>query len=445
MITESEILKKIKSGYYYSLKEVPEELRTEKVCVNALQRNFEDSIRYVPSEILTDAFLSKRIRSTKKAMEIVGYKSNAFLKYIPDSLKNSDVCLTSIAANPNNFKYLPDSFINEEFLMEMLLINGELLKFVPQEMRTREVCQKAFNQNKSAFQYFPEALITLDDCESYIKEAWRVTHIPKKLLSAPLIALGIRSKPHRQDRMFYNDIPKSLITVELMVEMVKLDGHYLYRMGSEWERLGFLTEENLHKLVSVNGYCLEGIDKLGLITDELCLSALNTEYERLPKKARGLERRQLKYFPKEIISTEVANKAIAVEADNIQYIPKAYQTYELCELAIMQNAENIKHISKKMITLELCVAAVRSSHYAINYIPNKYNKAHPYLMANTVICRDVETCYPSAKEFGDLIAGWIADCEIDESDIRLCLSHSPSKLKKTQVWKKYALMLNLDS
>jgi hypothetical protein len=446
MKNESEIIEQLKSSYHFSLKDVPEELRTEKVCINALKYSFANSINYVPNDILSESFLSKRIRSTKKAIEVVKNVNDAFLRFIPSSLKNSDVCIASVIANPNNFKYLPDSFIDEKFLMDMVLINGELLKFVPPHLKTRELCQKAFKQNKNALRYFPENLITLDDCKKYIKVAWEISYIPKKFLSASLLALGIRSKPHRQDRRFYNGIHKSLITIELIIEMVRLDGHYLYRMGSEWKDSGFLTKDTLHRLVKVNGYCLEGIEKYGLITEELCLAALDTEYERLPKRARSFEKCLLKYFPKKIINAEVTRKAMAITVDNIQYISKSYQTHEMCKSAVMQNESNIKFISKKLLSLDLCLEAVKSSGYAIKLIPYEYQKSHPFLMASTnniPLFWNVESCYPNSREFNELIHSWLGENTIDEADIEYCLINAPSKLKKTQVWKKYALMLNV--
>ena len=447
MKNESEIIEKLKSKYHFTLKDVPEKLRTEKVCISALKYSFEHSINHVPNDILSESFLSKRIRSTKKAIDIVKNVNDAFLRFIPSSLKNSDVCITSVIANPNNFKYLPDSFIDEKFLTDMVLINGELLKFVPHHLKTRELCQKAFRQNKNALRYFPENLITLDDCKEYIKVAWEISYIPKKFLSASLLAFGIRSRPHRHDRRFYNGIHKSLITVELMMEMVRLDGHYLYRMGQEWKDSGFLTKGNLHRLVKINGYCLEGIEKYGLITEELCLAALETEYNRLPKEARSIQRCQLKYFPKKIINAEVARKAMAVSVDNIQYIPKLYQTHEICNSAVMKNGNNIKFISKKLLSLDLCLKAVKSSPPAIKYIPYEYLKSHPFLMARTnipILFAELDSCYPSSREFDKLIHSWLGENTIDEADIEYCLINAPSKLKKTQVWKKYALMLDAD-
>ena len=105
MKNESEIIEQLKSNYHFSLKDVPEELRTEKVCINALKYSFANSINYVPNDILSESFLSKRIRSTKKAIEVVKNVNDAFLRFIPSSLKNSDVCIASVIANPNNFKY----------------------------------------------------------------------------------------------------------------------------------------------------------------------------------------------------------------------------------------------------------------------------------------------------------------------------------------------------
>ena len=48
MKSESKIIEKLKSNYHFTLKDVPEKLRTEKVCISALKYSFEHSINHVP-------------------------------------------------------------------------------------------------------------------------------------------------------------------------------------------------------------------------------------------------------------------------------------------------------------------------------------------------------------------------------------------------------------
>lgn len=443
------------------LRDVPESLRTEKVCTSALAKDFAASIMYVPTEIITDAFLSKRIRSEKKAIEIVGNRSAAFLKYIPESVKTRKVCEAAISAAAENFEFVPVDLLDEEFLMSMVSLNGEALEFLPEPLKTESICRIAFAENINALDHFPESFVTEEDCRRYITEGWSISAIPRKLLTPALLAYGVRSKSHRKDRYFYkNAIPRSLKSVDLMMEMVKLDARYLYRMWDDWEDLGLLSDDSLLKLVKTNGYCIEGIAKAGALSDDLCIAALETEYKRLPDRNYASSA-ILKHFPKSLVDEEIARMAIGIDPHNLEYVPSSLKTESMVDAAIQCSKDSLpdifKHIPGKLLTDERCIHGIKSNIQVFRVIPDNAKTASICREALTIARHDIvdavpagilvpeylmycpKAKYPGVKKFAQLMSEWVEGKAVEKAEFAAILSNASGAVKKSSEWQKYAV------
>ena len=233
MSIEEESINKFKREL--SLAYIPEELRTEKVCVIALSEDFPANIGYVPTGIKSESFFSKRIQSERKALDIVGTRSfmpgnsDLLLQYIPKKFKTIDVCQVAVENNASNIKYVPNEILTAKFLKEMAIVNGEVIQFLPEDQKTEELCRKAFENNIDTIMYMPESLIRQSDCERYITESFSISGIPKKYLNPSLLAKGVTGKRIRDDRLFFNYLPNEFKTPELMLELIIYDASYLRR------------------------------------------------------------------------------------------------------------------------------------------------------------------------------------------------------------------------
>lgn len=464
---EEETIKKFKREL--SLESIPEDLRTEKVCVIALSDDFPANIGYVPTGIKSENFLSKRIKSERKALDIVGTPSfmpgneDLLLQYIPKKLKTIDVCQVAIENNPSNIKYVPKEILTAEFLKDMVMVNGEVIQFLPEDQKTGELCRKAFENNIDAIMYMPESLITQADCERYITVSFSISGIPKKYLNPSLLAKGVRGKEHRADRLFFKNLPNEFKTPELMLELINLDANYLRRFDTVFTELGMINEEAFLNMLAINGGCLQYVPR-DLLTDQMCLTALNTQYEeheRTGQKFRYIE--LLKFFPKSLINHDVASKAIAVNEKNLRYIPAKLKTEELIEETIASAGgyvDIIKYIPNKMITENMCIEIVNDKLRGFADIPDEKKtervcqaalKASSYfediidqipkdLHLPEILIHCKKSRYPNVKKFTQLMNEWVDNKAASNDDFALLLANAPESLKKSDAWKKWALI-----
>jgi hypothetical protein len=464
---EEETIKKFKKEL--SLENIPENLRTEKVCVLALSEDFAANIEYVPTEIKTEQFLRKRIQSERSALGIVSTPSfmpgntGLLLQYIPEEFKTITVCTTAIKNNPSNIEYTPTEMLKPEFIKDMVMVNGAVLEYVPEEMKTEKLCRQAFENNVSALSYFPESMIVEADCERYIAEGHSIVAIPQKYLTPSLLAFGVRSKEHRKDRWFFNNsIPRKFKTPELMLELIKLDANYLYRFWDHFKNLGMIDEKSLLKILTINGQCLHWVPK-DLLTDEMCLTALNSlykDYLNTGFRIRNIE--LLKFFPKSLIDDGIAAKAVAMNEKNLKYIPARLKTEALIQAAThtVPFHEIIEYLPKSMITEEVCLDVINKDVKGFRYIPDKMKtervcqaalNASSYfediidqipkdLHLPEIVIHCKKSRYPNVKKFTQLMDEWVENKAASNDDFALLLANAPESLKKSDAWKKWALI-----
>ena len=470
METEFDAIKKFKTEL--SLENIPENLRTEKVCVLALSEDFSANIEYVPNEIKTEKFLSKRIQSERRALEIASTpnfmpgNTDLLLQYIPEKLKTLTVCLAAIEHNHSNINYVPKEMLTAEFYREMVMANGEVIQFLPEDLKTEELCRHAFENNIDSIRYIPESIVTEADCERYITEAYSISALPKKYITPRLLALGVRSKSHRSDRDFFNRaIPEALKTPELMFELIKLDAHYLYRFERVFEELGIMNEQSLMKMVSINAHCLGEVSN-DLLTEEMCLTALETQYKEFNDKGpKQGYRPLLKFFPKQLIDEKIAEKATTINGLNLQYIPTKLKSEELIQSAIASEItyghlhKIIKYIPKKMISEAMCITAMNEKWGGFDDIPDNMKtervcqaamEIHDvwyvldkipkeiYIPEVLIHCKKLR--YPNLEKFTQLMNEWAENEAASNDDFALLLANAPESLKKSDVWKKWALI-----
>lgn len=136
--------------------------------------------------------------------------------------------------------------------------------------------------------YMPESLIRQSDCERYITESFSISGIPKKYLNPSLLAKGVTGKRIRDDRLFFNYLPNEFKTPELMLELIIYDASYLRRFNAVFAELGMINQATFLNMVALNGECLQHVPK-ELLTDQMCLTALNTQFEEYQRSGQKLE------------------------------------------------------------------------------------------------------------------------------------------------------------
>lgn len=158
----------------WNLSLVPEHIRCERICVEAIMRNVDGTTwRYVPQHLqgkIALAFVKNRrlplvyipmhLRSEEICLEAVKF-DGIDLKYVPSHMQTEAMCIEAVKRTPNSFRYVNDEIISEDFCLKCVQIRGWLLKYVPEHLKTREICITAMKDvfdSSRTLRYVPEHL-----------------------------------------------------------------------------------------------------------------------------------------------------------------------------------------------------------------------------------------------------------------------------------------------
>ena len=225
--------------------------------------------------------------------------------------------------------------------------------------------------------------------------------------------------------------------------------------------LGMINQATFLTMVALNGACLQHVPK-ELLTDQMCLTALNTqfeEYQRSGRKVRNIE--LLKFFPKSLINGGVASKSLAVNEKNLRYIPAKLKTEELIKVITSGSSsyvDIIKYIPKHMFTEKMCLDIVNDNLRGFSEIPDEKKTERVckaaleasryfediidqipkdlYLPEILIHCK--KSRYPRVTKFTQLIDEWVKNKSVTNDDLVLILANAPENIKKSDAWKKWA-------
>jgi len=136
-------------------------MKNYKICLKAIEKDLE-AFRYVGKSLLpifVDCVTYNRqvagsVRSSLKAIT----KNGLALEYVPEKLRNEEICLLAVTADGDALEYVPEKIRNKEICLAAVTENGYALEYVPEKIRNEEICLAAVTANSNAIQYVPEDL-----------------------------------------------------------------------------------------------------------------------------------------------------------------------------------------------------------------------------------------------------------------------------------------------
>ena len=111
-----------------SIKDVPHEYMSERICVVALIQD-EHNIMHIPHDKLTE-----------------------------------EVCFVVVTNRPSYFIHIPNQFKTEKVCIASVLQWGKFLEHVPYEYQTLKICETAMSNDPNAFMYMDDKFKTYDLC-----------------------------------------------------------------------------------------------------------------------------------------------------------------------------------------------------------------------------------------------------------------------------------------
>lgn len=265
------------------------------------------------------------------------------LQYIPEPLRDFDICKQAVLKNPAELANVPTDILKaNNFLSEIVIQNGYALKYIPKELVTMPLCEAAVKNNStsSSLEWVPVPFRTAKLCQVYLQNKDNIYYILSKI------------KNFKENSALSADEYKALA-----LEVVK-----------------------------TFGYLLKDVD-IEMRDSELCYAAIR-------QSAHALE-----YVPVSQRTFDLCNEAIQKDTWNGQVIehlknfrqttllsPDQYKT--ICMFFIKKSGFNLKYVDEDMRDADLCLEAVKESGRAIEFVPKA--------ICTYSICYEAITKSPSA-------------------------------------------------
>lgn len=115
--------------------------------------------------------------------DLICSNCGSFLVYVPEDFKTENMCMNAVNNDPMAIRYVPEKFLSRALIISSISKNGICLQYIPINLRNIELCEIALNNNPLALRYVPLELITLDMCNEAVKKDMKsINYVPEELL-----------------------------------------------------------------------------------------------------------------------------------------------------------------------------------------------------------------------------------------------------------------------
>jgi hypothetical protein len=121
----------------HALKFVPEDLKTVKLCMEAINNLGPHSNDYGGENFIEEM-------------------DGLLLQFIPEHIKTYEICLNNVKKCGYALKYVPNNFKTNEMCREAIKNIPCALEFVPVHLKTEEICVKAVSNSLCARKFIPK-------------------------------------------------------------------------------------------------------------------------------------------------------------------------------------------------------------------------------------------------------------------------------------------------
>jgi len=336
----------------YALRDVPENLKTAELCLEAIKKNGYE-LCYVPESLKTAELCLEAIK-----------KNGDTLCYVPENLKTEELCIEAVKQNSMALNYVPEN-LKTELCLEAVKKNSYVLGDVPENLKTAELCLEAVKQLGKSLEFVPETLKTVKLCFEAVKnDNYALEYVPDVLKTAKLCLEVVKKRSNA-----LCCVPKNLKTEKFYFKAVKKNGEALQYVPENLK-----TEKLCLEAVKQNDCALQYVPE-NLKTAELCLKAV---------KKNGIA---LNYVPKILKTAELCLKAVKKNGAALEYVPENLKTEKLCLEAVKQLGKSLEYVPENLKTAELCLESVKQNSVALEFEPSSIESkcTKPLRLWNSVL------------------------------------------------------------
>jgi hypothetical protein len=143
------------------------------------------------------------------------------LQYVPPILRTEDLCLLALENSHDDFddlmNALPEMYRSNSFFISAVQVAGDFLGSIPYEKRNERVCKRAVNKYGYAIQWVPQQFITPELCRAAVLAAGcALRYVPVLFITRELCKLAVESDPFALEF-----VPAGLQTREMCLAALK--------------------------------------------------------------------------------------------------------------------------------------------------------------------------------------------------------------------------------
>jgi hypothetical protein len=325
-------------GRPFGLNEVPEESRTQAVCLAAVAKHPPD-LGVVPEHLLTEELYLAAISSPGTSIE---------LDHVPERFRTKAFWLARIASwhkwhgdyPVKDLPLIPQDILSPELCFLAIKKCGMALEFVPEEFMSYELCLTAIGTtqanplckikdrpNLASLRFVPERFKTYNLCLVAVSNnGANLEFVPDAMKDESMCRVAWAHHPSHGNRCYS--------AFKFIPDRYKTEFMCLCAVAETAASLKFVPE--------------------ALKTENVCTMAAKGGEDdwRIGKGSRV-------YDDDECL---------------LQYIPFQYRTYQVCLSAMGKNTEAWKHVPGEIINADFCIHALEKSMDYYDFIPEKYRK-----------------------------------------------------------------------
>jgi len=156
--------------YGEALGNVPEEKRTEIICLAACRQNGE-ALGEVPKGIRTEIICLTACRQNGEA-----------LGEVPKGIRTEEIYLAACQQNGMALRFVPRAERTEIICLAACQQKGKAIKHVLEDKRTDEICLAACRRNGMAIKFIREHMLTEEMCLAGVQQDWEaIKYVPEHL------------------------------------------------------------------------------------------------------------------------------------------------------------------------------------------------------------------------------------------------------------------------
>jgi len=392
-----------------------DEIKTEEEALTAIKEHGGRMLEFVPDNLKTEEMCLL-------AVQEAGY----VLEFVPEDLKTEEICLAAVQLSSSALEYVPGHMQTEEILLAVVQDDGCSLEYVPKHLKTEAICLAAVQNDGYALEYVPKHLRTEAICLAAVQKSPMLDYVPNDMKTMEVCLAAVKNDKYAMDHV--PDVLKRKVEKALQggsdgdddgeikseedaMNFVRKNPSDFLQIPEQWRTTEFcfaVIKENYRALeyipdnLKTEEMCLAVMHKWGMLlqyvpdnlkTEEICLAAIKQsgaalQYVPDNLKTSGfylaavkLSGNALQYVPDNLKTRDTCLAAIQQDAGALKHIPDNKKTVEMCLAAIQKDGLTLEIVPDNMKTADVCRAAVQQNGYALNYTPDNLKTAEMYLAA----------------------------------------------------------------